>query len=143
MRQGSSAFPVFFSNGREIINSWVREPQPRWQSPAAFSSQLIRDSFCSYYRGTLQNTFFMNRYNLDHDFGKKWDRFGIFWLRIGKNKVCLEQISYFDKLWVSFILLGSRPPEYWVCVCMIGSIDMTCTMTLYLEKLSKMSSTLT
>ena len=141
MSQGSSAFPVFFSNGREIINSWVREPQPRWQSPAAFSSQLIRDLFCSYYRGTLTKCIFSpNR----HDFLKKWDSFGIFfWLRIGKNKVCLEQISYFDKLWVSFILLGSRPPEYWVCVCMIGSIDMTCTMTLYLEKLSKMSSTLT
>ena len=40
----------------------------------------------------------MNRHNLDHDFGKKWVRFGIFWLRISKNKVCLEQISYFDKL---------------------------------------------
>ena len=40
----------------------------------------------------------MNWYNLDHDFGKKWDRFETFWLRIGKNKVCLEQISYFDKL---------------------------------------------
>ena len=41
----------------------------------------------------------MNRHNLNHDFGKKMGQISdFFWLRIGKNKVCLEQISYFDKL---------------------------------------------